>query len=179
MKRTNAILILMAMVLASAGLIGYALAQDRPAGPGREVGPAPGPWPGREPARPRLPRRPMDMRRWPGPRGRPPMETKEAERMGLMIGLIQRMKRICFDPEAAGVIAAAGIRDEVPRKPEEVIKDLEDQLTRTKTLGLRNAIRLSLKDIYKHLGQNDKVLEHLRAMLAENDAALQAAAAKK
>lgn len=179
MRRTNVILILTAMVLATAGLIGYALAQDRPGLPGREAGPGHGRWQRREAPRPGPRPGPMDMRRWPGRRERPPMQVQEVERLGMMIGLIQRMKHICFDAEAAGVIAAAGIRDEVPRKAEDVVKDLEDQLAKTKTLGLRNAIRMSLKDIYKELGQNDKVLEHLRAMLAESDAALQAAASKK
>ena len=59
------------------------------------------------------------------------------------------------------------------RKPKEVIEDLEAVLTKTKTLGLRNAIRMTLKDLYKGLGEDEKVLEHLRAMLAECDQALQ------
>ncbi len=43
-----------------------------------------------------------------------------------------------------------------------------------KTQGLRNAIRLTLKDIYKRQGENEKVIEHIKALIAENDKALQA-----
>jgi len=104
---------------------------------------------------------------------RPPMGTQEAERMGAYLGLLGRMKHVCFEPDLAGVVAAGGLRDEVKRKPKELIEDLEAVLTKTKTLGLRNAIRMTLKDLYKGLGEDEKVLEHLRAMLAECDQALQ------
>ena len=95
-------------------------------------------------------------------------------RMTSNLGLIEQMKRLCFDPAAAGLVAAGGLKDDVRRKSADVAKDLETQLAKTKTLGLRNAIRLTLREIYKRQDDDEKVLEHLRAMLAENDAALQA-----
>ena len=64
------------------------------------------------------------------------------------------------------------VKDEVRRKQEQVLADLEGQLAKTRTLGLRNAIRLTLKDLYKARGDNEKVLGHLRKMIEENDAAL-------
>ena len=102
------------------------------------------------------------------------MRPEDIGRMTSNLGLIERMKRLCFDPAAAGLVAAGGLRDDVRRKYAETTKDLEAQLAKTKTLGLRNALRLTLRDIYKKQEDDEKVLEHLRAMLAENDAALQA-----
>ena len=71
------------------------------------------------------------------------------------------------------MIAAAGLKDDVPRRPEEIIEDLESTLKKTRTLGLRNSIRLILRDLYRDRDEHDKVLDHLHQMLAENDAALQ------
>ena len=102
------------------------------------------------------------------------MRPEDIGRMTSNLGLIERMKRLCFDPAAAGLVAAGGLRDDVRRKYAETTKDLEAQLAKTKTLGLRNALRLTLGEIYKRQDDDEKVLEHLRAMLAENDAALQA-----
>jgi len=93
--------------------------------------------------------------------------------MERMIRLIERLKDTCFDEPNAALIAIGGLKSEVRRKPEAVIDDLEQALAKTKTLGLRNAIRLTLKDIYKAMGEDEKVLNHLRAMLAENDKAIQ------
>jgi len=116
---------------------------------------------------------------------RPMMERRQAmervermrmgtQQMGMMIEMLERLKHTCFDPTSAGMMAIGALKDDVRRKPAAVIKDLEDTLGMTKTLGLRNAIRLSLKDMYKAQGEDEKVLQHLRAMLAENDAAIQA-----
>ncbi|GAG47100.1 unnamed protein product, partial [marine sediment metagenome] len=64
--------------------------------------------------------------------------------------------------------AVAGLRDEVPRDADEVIEEFEDLLVKIKSLGIRNAIRLGLKDLYKLKGDHKKVLHHLREMLIEN-----------
>ena len=93
--------------------------------------------------------------------------------MERMIQLIERLRDTCFDEPNAALIAIGGLKSEVRRKPEAIIDDLEQALDKTKTLGLRNAIRLTLKDIYKAMGEDEKVLDHLRAMLAENDEAIQ------
>lgn len=98
----------------------------------------------------------------------------QAEQMEGMINMLRGMQRICFDPATSGMIAVGGIKDEVKRNPDDIIKDLEALLTTTKSLGLRNALHMTLKDLYKAKANDDKVLEHLRAMVVENDAALQA-----
>ncbi|MFP4105482.1 MAG: hypothetical protein ACLFVU_05245 [Phycisphaerae bacterium] len=103
-----------------------------------------------------------------GHRFRPEM----MERMGSYIGYVNRMKSVCFDPELAGMIAVGGLRRDVERKPEETAEELEELLKETESLGLRNCIRMSLRDIYKAQGEDEKVLKHLRKMIAENDAAL-------
>ncbi|HUU58920.1 MAG TPA: hypothetical protein VMZ50_05205 [Phycisphaerae bacterium] len=102
-----------------------------------------------------------------------PFAPTKMERVARMAGLIRQMQRICFEPPTAGLVAIGGLKDEVPRKPDAIIKDLESQLEKTRTLGFRNAIRMILKDLYKAQGDNEKVLEHLRKMLEENDQALQ------
>ncbi len=108
---------------------------------------------------------------------------KKAERVEMKLGLIGQLQKVCFDPAAAGLIATAGLKDDVSRERPEIIKDLEARLGETKSLGLRNALHLVLRDLYKANGNNEKVLEHLRAMLRENDAAIvkrqSAGAAKK
>ena len=122
--------------------------------------------------------------RSPGPRGpgrgkgtmgflRTPVNPEQyAERMGRLLGLVQHMNQTAFDPQVAGLVALGGLRTDVQRELDEIVKDFEGLLATTKTLGLRNSIRLTLRDLYKETGRNEKVLENLRAMLAENDAAI-------
>ena len=110
---------------------------------------------------------------------RPPPSRIDAERMERMVDLVERMRDICFEPPSAAMIALGGLKQEVRRKPTVIIADLEARLKETKTLGLRNAIRLTLKDLYKIQAEDEKVLEHLRAMLKENDAAIQKELVKK
>jgi hypothetical protein len=103
-----------------------------------------------------------------------PISPEMAERMGGVVGLVSRMSEVCGNPQLAAMVAIAGLKEDVKRKPEEIIKELEDQLGKLKTLGLRNAIRLLLRDLYRAQGEDAKVLEQLRAMIAENEAAIQA-----
>jgi hypothetical protein len=133
-------LVLSAMVVGSALLGSYALAQ--PAG-GRHKGMMHG-----------------------GP-------DAEVRQMHAFIGLLSKMRDVCFEPDLAGTVAVGGMKDDVKRPKQEVIKDYEDLLTKTRTLGLRNAIRLSLKDLYLEEGNKQKALEHLRAAVTENDRELQ------
>jgi hypothetical protein len=104
----------------------------------------------------------------PGPSTRPGA-AERFHRMGL---LLARMKTATFSPAEAGLIAVGGLKEDVQRTDKEVIADLEQILPGTKSLGLRNAIRLQLRDLYKATGSHAKVLEHLRAMVKENDEAL-------
>jgi len=99
----------------------------------------------------------------------PPEHREEMMHFQRMMGMLEQMARVSFDPEAAALMAIGGLRDDIHRKPEEVIEDLHNVLKRTRTLGLRNAIRLSLRDLYRHTDQHDKLLSTLREMIAEND----------
>lgn len=58
-------------------------------------------------------------------------------------------------------------------KAAEKIAMLEGLLKDVKTQGLRNALHLALKDLYKAEGDDAKMVEHLKAMVLENDQALQ------
>lgn len=102
----------------------------------------------------------------------PPFRPEYVQQYGHMIELIERMKHVCFDPENAALIAVGGLKDDIPRRPEEVVDDLEGVLKRTRTLGVRNAVRMVLRDLYRHLGAHDRALRNLHEMLAENDEAL-------
>lgn len=100
----------------------------------------------------------------------PSAQTKQAE---LRVKLVGNMKETCFDPLAIGIIAVGGLRTEVSQKPEELAQQLESILPETKSLGLRNAIRLTLKDLYVEMGSAAKAQEQFKAMIKENDDALQ------
>jgi len=102
-----------------------------------------------------------------------PGHIEQTEQMERMVELIELWREVCFDEGTAAMIAIGDLKDAVRRKPKEIIEDMEAQLKKTETLGLRNAIRLTLKDLYKAQGADGKVLDHLRMILAENDAALQ------
>lgn len=91
-----------------------------------------------------------------------------AQRTDVKIRMVGSMKQTCLDPAAMALIAVAGLRDEVPRDADEVIEEFEALLVKIKSLGIRNAIRLGLKDLYKLKGDHKKVLHHLREMLLEN-----------
>jgi len=109
----------------------------------------------------------------------PPFRPEQIEQFGRMMEMVEHMQHTCFRPEAAAMIALAGLKDDVPREPKDIADDLEQTLKRTRTLGLRNAIRLMLRDVYLHLDQPDRVLQHLHEMLAENDRVLQAEAGRE
>jgi len=92
--------------------------------------------------------------------------------MDMMMAMIERMTDVCFNPRVAAMTAIGGMKDDVRRDPKEMIRDFERELARTRTLGLRNAIRMTLKELYQHTGQHEKVLDVNRAMLRENDEAI-------
>ncbi len=104
----------------------------------------------------------------------PPFRPEHVEEMGRMMAMIEHMHHVCFDPETSAMIAASSLKDAAPREPAAVTEELENALKRTDSLGLRNALRMMLRDIYAHLGNRERLLVHMREMLAENDAALQA-----
>jgi len=99
--------------------------------------------------------------------------SPEIQQMDTLLQTVMRMRHVAFEPESAGLIAVGGLKDD-RRKSAEIIEDLEKLLKQTKTLGLRNSIRLTLRDLYRAERQDEKALEHLRVMLRENDDAIQA-----
>ena len=102
--------------------------------------------------------------------------TREIPRqIAMMREVITQLGQICSDPAQAGLLALGAIKDDIPREPTEVIEDLEARLKKTRSLPLRNAIRLTLKDLYKQTGQHERAVDHMQLMLAENDQALKSA----
>ncbi|HET6428765.1 MAG TPA: hypothetical protein VFJ30_10170 [Phycisphaerae bacterium] len=179
MRHKKVVATLVGVCVVTCLLIGYAVAQDRrpmppeqPSGRGSGFEPS-GPAGRTYPSRSTGGRSPMspDMA-YGGPV--PPGVPQAVERMSVALELVGRMREACFDPSTAGMIAIGGLKDDVRRTPKDAAADLEEQLAKTKTLGLRNAIRMELKELYKRLGEDEKLLKNLRAMLAENDEALQA-----
>ena len=146
---------------------GTANPAPRPGVPGAPAGPHTG-WMQAQPKAPGG--HPMLGMPMPGPR---PDAANPIEKIEVMLEMIKRLQRICFDPGVAGMIAVGAMKDEVRRHPEVAIEQLEDSLKHVKTLGMRNAIRLTLKDMHKALGHEEQVVRHLRAMIEENDEAIQ------
>ena len=95
------------------------------------------------------------------------------DRLERMVDQVDRMADLCFDKSRIAMIAIGGLKDEVKRDGDAIAADLEVQLKKVETQGLRNAIHLMLKDMYKARGKNDLVLRHLRELVRENDAAIQ------
>ena len=158
MKRNAKLAVLACLMVTATVLVGYAVAQERAPHHIDDVdamvvaaGPA-------------------------GPRHHGPM--LEIRKIAEFIGAMEHLTRMCFDSETVGVITVGALKDDVRRKDEAIIKDLEEQLTKVKTQGLRNAIRLTLKDLYKRQGNNEMVIEHIKVLIAENDKAIQAKAKK-
>jgi hypothetical protein len=96
----------------------------------------------------------------------------DMEKMHDMMEMLRRMGKIVFSPADAGLAGIGALGRDIPREPGVVIQDLEKLLKGTKTLGFRNAIRLTLKDLYLRTEQKEKAVGILREMIAENDAAL-------
>ena len=91
-----------------------------------------------------------------------------------MMGALHAIEGLCFNHEMAAMAAIAGIKDDLKGRPIAAIRVLEASLRQVRTPGLRTAIHMTLKDLYKAQGSDEKVVEHLRAILLENDAAIRA-----
>ena len=103
--------------------------------------------------------------------GMMPPETWSQEMIKLhrTLSMLKAIGDTAFDPESAALIGIGAINDECALTPQEAAAELELVLQSTQSLGLRNAIRITLKDIYLKAGDKKKALEHMRAMIAEND----------
>lgn len=101
-----------------------------------------------------------------------PPEVVGAYRMRALIGTVQDLRGVAADPAAAGIVAISSLREEA-RDPRQAVEELEGLLRETRSLPLRNAIRMTLRDLYKAQGQPDRARQTLREMLRENDQALQ------
>ena len=100
----------------------------------------------------------------------PTAQVRQAE---IRTKLVSSMKDACFDTQAMGIVALGGLRAEIPQQPQELAQQLETLLSQTKSVGLRNAIRLTLKDLYLEMGSPQKAQEQFQKMLKESDEALQ------
>jgi len=103
-------------------------------------------------------------------------QMEEVERVvqeiRMYVELLETVRELAFPPETAATIGIMAIKDDLDLPPEEIVKHLTEVLAKTKSLGLRNSIRLALKDVYEETEQKDKLLGLLKDMIAENDAAL-------
>ncbi len=95
-------------------------------------------------------------------------KTKETE---AQISLVDKMKDTYADPIAAGVVAIGAIKAELQRSGQDVAEGLEALLNTTRAQGLRNALHMTLRDLYAQAGNQQKVMEQLTQMLRENDLA--------
>ncbi len=98
-------------------------------------------------------------------------ELREVDEAREKAETLEHYAEIAFDPVAAGLLAISSLA-EIEAEPEERAAAFEELLNETKELGLRNALRMVLNEIYEDAGATEEVVENLSAMLAENDAAL-------
>lgn len=95
--------------------------------------------------------------------------NEEMIKLHRTLGMLKAIGDTAFDPESAALIGIGAINDEFALTPQETAAELEAVLQSTQSLGLRNAIRITLKDIYLKAGDKKKGIEQMRAMIAEND----------
>ncbi|MBN1556155.1 MAG: tetratricopeptide repeat protein [Phycisphaerae bacterium] len=98
----------------------------------------------------------------------PDTQAREMKVRNVMLG---NMADTCFNSGVMGIAAVGGLRTETPMEPKDQIQQFEDLLSQTKSLGIRNAIRLTLKDLYIETGNLPKAREHLKKIIEENDEA--------
>ena len=106
---------------------------------------------------------------------RPPSPRAMARQSAEQITAVLSMKETCFDPQAMCVAALGCLRTETKETPAQLAKTLEALLGETKAVGVRNAIRLMLKDLYIQAGNMEKVKEHLQGIIKDNEKAAQEA----
>jgi len=100
------------------------------------------------------------------------LQELDIAEMQLHIELLENMKETMFDPESCALIALGAITDDLDIELEQQITLLEQILEDTKSLGLRNAIRTALKDLYLEDERPEEALEILKEIIAENDEAI-------
>ena len=105
----------------------------------------------------------------------PPSPRSQATLWEAKAKVVGNLKETCFDPRAMGIVAIASLRGEIHQDPKQLADHLQAMLEQTKSLGLRNAIRLTLKEVYLEQGQVDQASRQVEMMIQENDQAVQAA----
>ncbi len=145
-----------------------AVPEASPSRPGAPLPPGPAPVVG--------PARPLAAAPTPGPQVRPPAPPAEpTQQLRQMIGALHTMSEAVSDPRTAAMMAIGALKDEVKNRPIAGVRALEAALRTTRSLPLRTAIHLSLKDLYKAQGNDVMVVRHLMAVIAENDEAMRPA----
>jgi len=97
------------------------------------------------------------------------MQRLHLQEMQLHLELLEHMKQTTFDPESCALLAIGAVTDDLDIEPHRQIEVLRNMLERTRSLGVRNAIRTALKDLYLETEQPDECLELLVDMVVEND----------
>jgi len=83
--------------------------------------------------------------------------------------MLETMSNTAFSPKSAAMISLGELRDKLGLELEDRIEIFEELLKQVKHLGVRNSIRMTLKDLYVETEQNDKAVELLEHMILEND----------
>jgi len=91
-------------------------------------------------------------------------ELREVEEAREKAETLEYYEKAAFDPVRAGLLAISALA-EIEAEPEERAEVFEELLSETKELGLRNALRMVLNEIYTDAGATDDVVENLSEML--------------
>ena len=93
----------------------------------------------------------------------------QRELMEQNLHTLEIMSRTTFCPKSAAMVSLGALRDEMDMEPNDRIQVFENLLKRTRHLGVRNTIRMSLKDLYLETDQKKKAVMLLMEMVFEND----------
>lgn len=101
-----------------------------------------------------------------------PSTHAQAAQMEAKVQIVGNLKETCSDPKAMTIIAISELR--ALEKPEDLIKFIGACMAGTNYISppTRNAMRLTLKDLYLEKGDIAKAKEQLEAMLMENNSDL-------
>jgi len=97
---------------------------------------------------------------------------QQVEVLHVHMEVLEAMEEFTSNARFCGLLAIGELKGKTGLKPAEATQHLEEVLAKVESRCLRNAICLSLKDLYLKTGQKDKALSLLKHLILENDRAI-------
>ncbi|NLF32800.1 MAG: hypothetical protein GX591_18170 [Planctomycetes bacterium] len=114
----------------------------------------------------------------------PAAQVQQAEPRMILVG---NMKELCSDPQAMGIVALGSLRTEAGLDRADLVALLNGMIENNPDSGIdmvasramRNAVRMTLKDLYIEMGDTANATEQLKGIIRENDEILRHAEQKR